>query len=137
MDSSQRIRASDTVKLELSLSNGQYEAIYGDIANKMRDRGILGNQMRSIQAKAEARQIGSEIRRLHQRTLSNVLDATFDKNIVRIIQRINNNARRVNQRAQARSRLQERKANNERVAIPKSTSNIRPEAKPQEPGIKE
>ncbi|KAI8930665.1 hypothetical protein NX059_012274 [Plenodomus lindquistii] len=91
-------RAEDIVKKELGLTNSQYEAIYGDVRNRMLHAGILGSQMRSIQSKADARRIGTEIQRAHKTVLGKVESAVFDVNILRIAQRINSNARRAQRR---------------------------------------
>ncbi|KAI8939999.1 hypothetical protein NX059_003722 [Plenodomus lindquistii] len=91
-------RAEDIVKKELGLTNSQYEAIYGDVRTRMQHAGILGSQMRSIQSKADARRIGTEVQRAHKTVLGKIESAVFDVNILRIAQRINSNARRAQRR---------------------------------------
>lgn len=65
-------RPTDVVKEELGLSNAQYEVTYTAFATKMKEEGLIGAQMRSIQSKATARCIGAEVRRNHHQVLGRV-----------------------------------------------------------------
>lgn len=131
MRTTRRQKLTDMVKVELGLSNGQYEAIYTAFATRMQEEGLIGAQMRSIQSKVAARRIGAEVRRDHRKALSGVSDATFDANVLRIAQRINSNTRRVKQRkGQADARRKE--TNNDRdIESPYPCSTSQPGGEPQ------
>jgi hypothetical protein len=81
---SQKTSLADVVKLKLNLNNTQYETVYSDIEVLMQKQGILGKQLRSIRAKAETRQIATNIQCTYSDILGCVLDKTFNTNIMLI-----------------------------------------------------